>query len=98
MVFLLSESLYIYGCLNTCILAFYRNYIGDIDSARYKLAKYYELQFTEISLYSSGKLHETKAPLNKLYVPMEWKRVTEAFVAYPTEFEDLTVERALVGI
>ena len=43
----------------------------DILSARYKLAQYYEINFTEISLYSLQERNE-KVPLPKLYMAMKW--------------------------
>ena len=46
-------------------------FLDDILSARYKLAKYYLREFTEISLYSSQERSE-KVPLPKLYVAMKW--------------------------
>ena len=56
----------------TCII-----YVDDVLSARYKLAEYYLREFTEISLFSFGDRMGKKAPLTKLYVSMEWKRVKD---------------------
>ena len=58
----------------------------DILSARYKLAKYYLRELTEISLYSSQERSEN-VPLPKLYVAMKWMEYDRHV---PSEMTDYT--------
>ena len=59
-----------------CVMMFQMIILADdILSARYKLAKYYLREFTEISLYSQDT--NKKVPLPKLYVAMKWMDLNE---------------------
>ena len=64
-------------------------FIEDIQSARYKLADYYNREFTEISLYSSSDNYQ-KVPLQKLYVAMKWQSSERYTTQDQSGFTDYT--------
>ena len=72
-----------------CIMMFQMIILADdILSARYKLAKYYLREFTEIILYSSQDTNK-KVPLPKLYVAMKWMDYNE-YVYSDMQYSDKT--------